>query len=378
MNPSRRRTLAMIGGGAIVAAAGAGGLALTRSAEAALAPWRVAGDYPDLRMRALSWAILAPNPHNRQPWQADLSVPGEVGLYVDTTRMLPHTDPYNRQITIGLGCFLEILRMAAAEEGVAVDFDLFPQGADTAALDSRPVAIARFGGRSAPDPLFAQVANRRSLKEPYDLSRPVADRALEAIEAVVQQCDVGSTNERSDVAQLRTLSHDALQIEIDTPRTYKESVELFRIGRQEIEANPDGIDFGGPMFEALALAGLMTRAKALDTESTVYKQGAAAVLANTDTAMAHVWLVTPGNSREDQIRAGQDWVRVNLAATEQSIGVQPLSQALQEYPELAAIYTRIHDLLAPGGGTVQMFARLGHGPAVAPSPRWPLKAKLIA
>ena len=31
-------------------------------------------------------------------------------------------------------------------------------------------------------------------------------------------------------------------IEIETPRTYKESVDLFRIGRAEVDANPDGID----------------------------------------------------------------------------------------------------------------------------------------
>ena len=48
-------------------------------------------------------------------------------LYVDTDRLLPETDPYNRQITIGLGCFLEIMRMAAAEDGYRVDLDALPR-----------------------------------------------------------------------------------------------------------------------------------------------------------------------------------------------------------------------------------------------------------
>ena len=44
---------------------------------------------------------------------------------------------------------------------------------------------------------------------------------------------------------------EAFLIEFRTERTYRESVDLFRIGRAEVDANPDGIDLSGPMFEAL-------------------------------------------------------------------------------------------------------------------------------
>lgn len=101
------------------------------------------------------------------------------------------------------------------------------------------------------------------------------------------------------------------------------------------------------------------------------------MFANADTAMGHVWLVTAANTRRDQIAAGADWLRVNLALTGAGVGTQPLSQALQEYPEMAALYADIHKRLAPGGGTVQMFARIGYGPAAEPSPRWPLEKKIV-
>jgi hypothetical protein len=110
----------------------------------------------------------------------------------------------------------------------------------------------------------------------------------------------------------------------------------------------------------------------------VFAQGRDAVLANTDTAMAHFWLVTGSNTRQDQIAAGRDWVRVHLAATALGLGLQPLSQALQEFPEMAACYAQAHQKLAPAGGTVQMLARLGYATPVGPSPRWPLDAKIIA
>ena len=116
MTLSRRKFIALVGGGGVVAASGALAWDVTRTPDAALAPWAQAGAPQEARRRSLSYALLAPNPHNRQPWIADLGEADTVTLYADPDRMLPHTDPYARQITIGLGCFLELMRMAAAEE----------------------------------------------------------------------------------------------------------------------------------------------------------------------------------------------------------------------------------------------------------------------
>lgn len=379
MSFSRRQTIAMIGGGTIAAAAGTAGFAVTRAPRTAFAPWEQAGRYDDPRMRALSHAILAPNPHNQQPWKVDLSQPDEVTLFVDLDRLLPHTDPFSRQICIGLGCFLEVMRLAALEEGLGITFDLFPEGSDAAALDSRPVARCRFTPTTtAADPLFAQVPHRRTLKEPYDLVRPVPEAALHRIAAAaIHGSIIDYTAEPDAVAAMRELSKEAFLIEFRTERTYKESVDLFRIGHREVDANPDGIDLSGPIFETLRLTGLFSREQALDRDSASYAAGEQMVIGNMMTAMAHLWQVTPGNSRVDQIKAGQDWVRMNLAATAEGVGVQPLSQGLQEYPEMEEIYQTLHETLAPGGGTVQMWCRLGYGPQVAVSPRWPLEKKLL-
>jgi hypothetical protein len=378
MTLSRRRTLALIGGGVILAATASLGAIATRQPRTALLPWGQAGQGADARHRALSWALLAPNPHNRQPWLVDLSEDGVVTLYVDTAKLLPHTDPLNRQITIGLGCFLELMRMAASHDGHRVTITPFPEGFDDRALDARPVARAVFtpDPSVAPDPLFAHALDRRSNKEPYDTARPLPADTLEKL-AVATAARFGGTVDAKEVTDWRAFTREALRIEIETPRTFKESVDLFRIGRAEVDANPDGIDFTGPLFEVLGATGLMTRDSSLDTASQAYKAGLDAVYANADTAMGHVWLVTPGNSRPDQIATGADWLRVNLAATAAGVAFQPLSQALQEYPEMAALYRDLHARLAPQGGTVQMLARIGYGPEVAPSPRWPLEAKIL-
>ncbi|MEM7488111.1 MAG: twin-arginine translocation pathway signal protein, partial [Pseudomonadota bacterium] len=126
---SRRKTLALIGGGTILAAtASAGTFLTTRTPRAALAPWDAAGGYADPRMSALSYALLAPNPHNRQPWEAELTGADGITLWRDPARNLPVTDPFDRQLTIGMGCFLELCRMAAAARGFATETVLFPEG----------------------------------------------------------------------------------------------------------------------------------------------------------------------------------------------------------------------------------------------------------
>lgn len=380
MAMTRRRVLGLVGGGVVLAAGAGTGWAMTRAPAGAREPWAEAGHYDEPRMRALSWALLAPNPHNRQPWVADLREEGVVTLRADLGRLLPETDPFSRQITIGLGCFLELLRMAGAEDGYRVEVEPFPEGEDAARLDGRPVARAVFVADAgvARDPLFVQVPLRRSNKEPYDTGRPVPAEAMARIGGVVERSRFGGTVVEGEVAALRALTREALRIEVETPRTFRESVELMRIGRREIEANPDGIDLSGPLFEGMAAVGLLTREALMDPGSMAFRAGLDAVYANADTAMGHLWLVTAGNAREEQLAAGADWVRVNLAATVEGLGVQPLSQALQEFPEMAGPYQAMHERLAPGGGTVQMLARVGYGPTVPPSPRWPLDAKLVA
>ena len=98
------------------------------------------------------------------------------------------------------------------------------------------------------------------------------------------------------------------------------------------------------------------------------------VFANTP---AFVWLTTAGNTRRDQLAAGASWVRLNLATTGIGLALHPVSQSLQEYPEMDSLYRKIRAQLgvAPGD-TVQMLGRLGYGPETAPSPRWPLDTRI--
>lgn len=364
MTATRRRFLMIAGGGAILAAGGsAAAFALTREPSRALAPWSAAGGYEEPRRRALSYAILAPNPHNRQPWMVDLSRPGDVAIWRDMAKRLPHTDPFDRQLTIGMGCFLELMTIAASQTGHGVSLELFPAG------DAGPVALARFQpGAARADPLFAHVLARRSCKEPFSDQSVSADPRLAALADIHTDPVL--------VAALRDLTWRAWEAEATTRRTMRESVELMRMGRAEIEANPDGIDLGGPVLEGLMLAGMLTREGQLDPASGEFAQARAMYRRIMAETPAYAVVRTRGNSRADQIAAGRRWLRLNLTTTALGLSLHPVSQALQEFPEVAAHRAEAQARLARPGETVQMLGRLGYGPAVPRSPRWPLEAKI--
>ncbi|MCV3270462.1 Acg family FMN-binding oxidoreductase [Roseobacter sinensis] len=362
----RRKALTLIGGGTVLAAtASAGGFLATRTPHAALAPWEGAGDYDDPRLNALSYALLAPNPHNLQPWQIDLEGADAVLIYRDPARRLPETDPFDRQITIGLGCFIEQMILAAGAADHRVDLKLYPEGEDG------PVARATFTEGGEADPLSAQILARRSCKEPF------AETPLSPAHANELELYADVYTDIPTVAALKKLTWAAWEVEAMTPHTMRESVDLMRFGKAEIEANPDGIDLGGPMLESLMLAGVLSREAQSDPESRGFQQGVEIYREMLHATPAYAALTSPTNTRADQIEAGRRWLRLNLKCTTLGVALHPVSQCLQEYPEMADHYTAAHKRLAGPGQTVQMLGRLGYGPDVPRTPRWPLETKLL-
>jgi hypothetical protein len=377
-----RRTFLLSAAGSLVAVSGAGAAFLTtRTPHRASEPWRSAAtDTDDARIFAFRHAVLAPNPHNRQPWIIELIGADQALLYADPGRRLPQTDPFDRQITIGLGCFLEVARIAAAERGFALAIEPFPAGEPDGPLDSRPIAAMTFtrGTGVRRDPLFAFITARRSIKEPFDQTRPVAARTLDALVSMADgDVHASATGEARFVQDLRDLAWKAHEIESLTPRTLRESVDLMRIGKREIEASPDGIDLGGPLLETLSLLGQLSRAQIADPTTAAFRQGMDMYRALHASSMAFLWLVTTDASKRAALDTGRVLVRIALAATRDGLAFHPVSQALQEYGEMDALRADLHQRLGTTGKTVQMLIRLGYyGAASPPAPRWPLETRL--
>jgi hypothetical protein len=385
MNISRRKALYAVGGATFALIGGGGLFVSTRTPNEAYEPWAEIETAPpaDIRLDAFRHAILAPNPHNRQPWRIKLVGTDQALISCDLEKRLPQTDPFDRQILIGFGCFLEVARIAAAERGVRMDIEPFPEGLPGERLDARPIASVRFVKDPSvkKDPLFRFIATRRSNKRPYDMTKPVDQQAIAALVASAidkSGLQVVATKADGMVQSLRTLSWDAWLIEFVTRHTWQETVDLMRIGKAEIEANPDAVSVGGAFLDTMALTGQLTREKMATPGTIAHNSVIDRYKPTLASGMAYSWIITDTNTRRDQLNAGQAWVRVNLEATRQNLGFHPISQALQEYKEMQAEYAKVHTMLgAKPGQCVQMLVRLGHGEVIGKTSRWPLQTKLV-
>lgn len=335
--------------------------------------------HADPRVRATGHAIRTPNPHNRQPWLVQLVGADGVLLRCDLDRRLPETDPFDRQIVIGLGGFLELYRMALAEEGIGADITLFPEGLPGRRLDSRPVvAVTLRPGAGVRDPLFAAVPTRRSAKQPYDLTRVPDPAPLAAV--LADPSRLGFATDPARVATLRDIAMEGFRIEAGTPHTLQESVDLFRLGRAEMAANPDGIGIGGPQVEEMVARGQLTRAAFTDRNSPAFGLMMQSTLGVIAATACFVWTTTRGNSRVAQLEAGRDWLRLDLAANAAGLGIHPLSQGLQEFPEMEPMHEAIRRATAVAPSErLQMFGRLGHpaAPGIRVAPRWPADSRVL-
>jgi hypothetical protein len=347
-------------------------------------PWTEPADPADLRRWMLAHALLAPNPHNRQPWLADLRRDGEITLVCDAERLLPETDPFGRQIVIGCGAFIELAVLAAAARGVAVQVQAFPAGEPAADRLPGGHTIARLvlaqQGSAAPDPLFAQIRRRHTHRGAYDDTRavPAALAASWLSAAQAAGLSAGVVDDGARLQALRALTRRAYEIECTTARTWLESGHLMRIGPDAIARHRDGISIDAALPRLMHTMGLFDPLQVPVPGSTGYR----AVMDRFDafqTGSGYLWLATDGNTRRAQLATGRAYVRAHLMATAAGVDMHPLSQALQEFDEMRESRRDAHRVLGlePAQHTLQMLARVGYGvKPTGPSPRRELSTLL--
>jgi len=377
---NRRAFLKTIGGTGVVVAASLGAISqFDQMPDEAISAWGGPAADLDIREWILSYALLAPNPHNMQAWIADLTAPDQITLYADKSRLLPETDPFSRQVMIGQGTFLELLRIAAIEKGYDPEIDLFPGGIppqDRLDISESPIAVIRL--KTAPnitkDPLFSQILQRRSNKEKYEQTPLKTNHRDELLQLSLfgnQQSILFI--EEAQVAQLRQIAGQAMLLEMQTPRTLRESVDRTRIGSEQILKHRDGIDLHGPMFWILNLFDAMSAENAMTPGTIAHQGGIDYALGWAESTYSMGVLISSDNSRESQVIAGQNYVRLNLRATQLGVAMHPVSQVLQEYPEMSTLQSKFNSVLGLNEDErVQMFYRIGYQDQPSPSPRRPL------
>jgi hypothetical protein len=322
----------------------------------------------------LAHGLLAPNPHNRQPWLADLRRDGEITLVCDKDRLLPQTDPFGRQILIGCGAFIELAVMAAAQRGHRVRVEPFPDGEPGANELPGGHVVARLLLTPDPatprDPLFEQIRRRHTHKGAYDNSRQVPADMWQQLGAISRERGLlaGEIFDPARVDQVRRITRASFEAEVTTARTWLESAHLLRIGPAEIEQHRDGISIMGALPRFMSSIGVFDRFEVPVRGNSNFGRVMERWLPH-ETGSGYLWIASRGNSRRSQLDSGRAYVRAHLLACAAGVDMHPLSQALQEFAEVRPQYDVLHRLLGfdPAQNTIQMLARVGYGATAAPA-----------
>ncbi len=341
----------------------------------------------DIRMQALHYAMLASSSHNTQPWRIQLIGSG-VRLYVDRSRLLPASDPPGRQSHISQGTFLELLYIAARQFGYRADIRYFPEGEyANSVIEDKPVADVIFVPDRAVmrDSLFDEIPKRVSNKRPFEVGREITDAEVNALRSAPQSSSsiawriVSDVQHRTDLADL---CKQAMATEVSSVVRNRETANWFRFSDRELRERRDGFGLAQSGTDGakkwFVETFVLSREKAQDPHSAFAKGAVAQTEQQGDTASIFAALVSNTNTRLDQVLAGRAYARVELTASRLGLAMQPLSQLLEEYAEMAPLQRRMKQAMGVADSkTVQMLFRLGHAKATPHSPRREIAALIL-
>jgi len=299
----------------------------------------------------LNYAILAPSIDNSQPWKFNVS--GDViRIFADKSRWLQVADSDQRGLYISLGCALENLLVAADHFGYSSQVTYFPEKEDSVA------SIKLISGAHSPlyqnTSIFQAILTRRTNIMPYE-GRPVSEGAIKELQnlSAGEGVHLYLTSDPGFKDKFRELVVSADQAEYSDVN-YKSEL---------------GHWLGQGMMGPTGIQALLAQMDVVFLDVGPRQTRNDADLVNSTPVLG--FLITEENSKEAQVRSGQAFERLWLAATAMNLSVQPMSQVL-EIPETKA---KLAELL-PEGYPQQAF-RLGFEKSIPEhTPRRPLEEVL--
>ncbi len=339
-----------------------------------LEPWdrRYYQEFGDPRIQLAAHGLLAANNHNMQPWKIRLDAADDTVfyLYADSARLTKEVDPQARQMMITQGAFLEYVAEAGKQLGYNVHLSLFPNGDYdenniVQSMDALPVAkVTIEKTQPADSPLYAYMFMPDTNRGPYQAG-PLLAGEISALQSTATEQDVVTLqifDQKKDMEELGGLAMQAAAIEAGVDRVMQEANEIFRSNEYQKNQYRYGFSVEGQGTTGImvhVMQGLVTVFPSLNSGKGASDMFLQSTQKSVDNTPAYAMIKTDGNSRKSHVLSGMAYSRLVLAGHAAGIVMQPLSQALEEYPEMQGPYTRIHSEYAQNGETIQMLFRLG-------------------
>ncbi|TEB14964.1 hypothetical protein Psfp_02536 [Pelotomaculum sp. FP] len=338
-----------------------------------LEPWQktYSQKFDDPRIQLAAHGLLAANGHNMQPWKIrlDKDDPMVFYLYADNDRLPNEVDPFARQMIITQGTFLEYVKIAGDELGYKAAVELFPNGGYDeqilqASMKIKPVAKIRLT-KDQPqnnplyDSLFLPDTNRAAYQSDKLTSEQIDQ--LEATNTDVNM-SIKIFQDKENIEKQGSYAMKSATIEAGVSRVMQETDTIFRANEYQKNKYRYGFSVEGQGTSGIMqhiLQGLVTVFPSLNSGKAASEMFIQSTRTSVDNTPAYAMIITNDNSRSSQVKSGMLYSRLVLTAHRLGLVMQPLSQVLEEYPEMKEPYSGIHRDYASDGGTIQMLVRLG-------------------
>lgn len=338
-----------------------------------LEPWdkNYAQKFEDPRIRLSAYGLLAANGHNMQPWKIrlDQNNPMVFYLFADSSRMTPQVDPDSRQMMVTQGTFLDYVEVAGQEIGYQPDIAFFPDGLYdekhlAESMNVKPVAKITLR-KTVPrhTPLFNALYLPDTNRAPYKPEK-LTGQQLSLLQNLPedQNLSVKVYQDKENIGRLGKLAMEGAVIESGVSRVMAESGAIFRSNEYQKNKYRYGFSVEGQGMSGIMAQltqGLVTLFPSMNSGKSASDLFIKSTQDSVNGTPAYAMILTKDNSRVNQVKSGILYSRLTLTAHQLGLVCQPLSQVLEEYPEMSQAYKRIHEQYAPDGGTIQMLVRIG-------------------